>query len=57
MPGVAAGVLIEDELRVTSDELRERLASLSVFFLLSVYLSLYETFNEDGLERELYDSD
>ena len=57
MSGVAAGALTENELRVTSDELRERLTSPSVFSLLSAYLSLYETFNKGGLERELYDSD
>ena len=57
MSGVATDALTENELRVTFDELRERLTSLSVFFLLSAYSSLYETFNEGGLERELYDSD
>ena len=55
MPDVAAGVPTENELRVTSDELRERLASPSVF--LSAHSSLYETFNEGGLKRELYGSD
>jgi len=57
MPDIAAGALIENELRVTSDELRERLTSLSVSSLSSAHLSLYETFNKDGLKRELYGSD
>ena len=50
MPDIAAGALTEDKLRVTSDELRERLTSLSVSSLLSAYFSLYETFNEGGLK-------
>ena len=57
MSDVAAGALTEDELRVTSNELRERLTSLSVFSLSSAHFSLYETLDKDDLKRELYDSD